>query len=214
MPWLVFFPPARTGSLDRRNRYALRSRARPGEKNPAPGSCPLVRNAGSPAPFRGLVESFQETEKPGRQHVRRQCLAGAILRRVGGKRETGSFLLPERDHAFAQRAGPLLDGPLPRACAAPLSPAAVAGGGAGGQTGSGDPSRLEQNLRRPEPAASFRRHPIRQERQLYPGRFLHAGRRSHFRAFQSRLGLELLRPGARETRGRCATASAPRCGSA
>ena len=44
-PWLVLFPSARTCSLDRRNRYALRSRARAEGKITAPGSRPLVRNA-------------------------------------------------------------------------------------------------------------------------------------------------------------------------
>ena len=42
MPWLVFFPPARTCSLDRRNRYVLRSRARAGEKK----SCAMIMPPG------------------------------------------------------------------------------------------------------------------------------------------------------------------------
>ena len=45
--WLVLFPSARTCSLERSPRYALRSRARAEGKIPAPSSRPPVRNAGS-----------------------------------------------------------------------------------------------------------------------------------------------------------------------
>ena len=45
-PWLVLFPSARTCSLERSPRYALRSRARAEGKIPAPLSRPPVRNAG------------------------------------------------------------------------------------------------------------------------------------------------------------------------
>jgi len=45
MPWLVLFPSAHPCSLDRSDRYALRSRARAEGEMPAPGSRPLVRNA-------------------------------------------------------------------------------------------------------------------------------------------------------------------------
>ena len=45
--WLVFFPSARTCSLEWCSGYALRSRARAEGKNPAPFSRPPVRNAGS-----------------------------------------------------------------------------------------------------------------------------------------------------------------------
>ena len=46
VPWLVLFRSAHPCSLDRSDRYALRSRARAEGKMPAPGSHPLVRNAG------------------------------------------------------------------------------------------------------------------------------------------------------------------------
>ena len=150
--WLVFFPSARTCSLDRRNRYALRSRARAEGKNPAPLSRPPVRNAGSASravPPAGALLANSKKASFFKQ----------VYRVVG-------TIPPGRVLTYGQIATPsgcALPGPSSGLGHARLSPgtALAPGGGAGGRLLTRSPS--------PPGGALQQRHLLEQEGVLFAG---------------------------------------------